>query len=185
MKIALLTIFSLLSVYGFSQTSTPLFKKGTKLKYDIVTNEGTLPLTVSVDSLSPSFIKYKWTAPNIGSGTWLVKEKSLESANSGRWSQLEPDAEVTLPDDQSVGMLSKAQWKSIQQDKKLMLDMVNYTLKKLIEPSKLNNKEVDALYLESDNASSKIWILNNSTYPAILKLSGNSAGPDIELKNVE
>ncbi len=65
------------------------------------------------------------------------------------------------------------------------MDMVNYTVKKNPQPYKLNGKDIEVIYLENEDATSKLLILNNSSFPAIVKISGNKAGADAELKSVE
>jgi len=185
MKRLLAASFLLFSFYGFAQNNVPVIKQGSKLNYSITTENGSIQILVKIDSLSPSYLKLRWSAPEVGTGIWEIKAKSLESANTGRWSKLEPDANITLPDNEIVVLFSKAQWASIQKDKKTEFDMVQYTVKKNPQPSKLNDKDVDVVYLENEDATSKLWILNSPSFPAIIKISGNKAGPDAELKSVE
>jgi hypothetical protein len=184
MKRFLLAASMLMSMYGMCQT-VPVFKQGTKMEYSIVTDQGEMSIAVKVDSLSPAFLRLKWSSGQIGTGTWEITSKSLQSATAARWSQLEPDATVTLPENECLIIVSKAQWASIQSGKKMELDMVSYAVKKNPEESKLNGKSVNAIYLESADGTSKLWLVDNEAFPAILKIRGNKAGPDIELKTVE
>jgi hypothetical protein len=186
MKNILVAAFILSSVYSFSQaTSRPVIKQGAKLSYAIATDEGSLPLLIKLDSLTNSYVRFTWSTPNVGKGTWILRENTLEKATNGYWGQLEPDSEILLPENQSIVIFSKTQWTKIQKDKKTDFDGVTYALKTTPQPSKLNLKDVDALYLENENGTTKIWLLNNATFPAILKIEGNIAGPDVELKSVE
>jgi hypothetical protein len=188
MKYILFALLSLSTITAFSQASAlPVIKQGSRLSYAITTNDGILPLTVRLDSLTPAYIRFGWSAPNLGAGTWIIKEKSIEKATAGWWEELQADKEMLLPDNQSVVIFSRAQWEGIRKDKKTELDMVIYAVKTPgpQQKLKLNNKEVDALYLENDGGNSKLWILNNPSFPAILKIEGNTAGPDVELKSVE
>ena len=181
MKQSLIVVFSLISFCSFSQT----IKQGSKLNYTISTDDGSIDLLIKIDSLSPSFVRFKWSSQNVGTGSWDLQSKSLETANTGRWSQLEPDKIITLPNDQSVVVISKAQWASIQKDKKTELDMVKYAVKKNPQPFKISGKEADVIYLENEDGTSKLWILNNPSFPAMVKISGNKFGADAELKTVD
>jgi hypothetical protein len=49
---------------------------------------------------------------------------------------------------------------------------------------KLNGKTIDALYIESESGA-KIWILNNASYPLILKMENNPNGVDAELTMIQ
>jgi len=39
--------------------------------------------------------------------------------------------------------------------------------------------QIDVIYAESENGSTKYWVLNNDAYPLLLKLSGNPGGIDV------
>lgn len=84
-------------------------------------------------------------------------------------------------------MFSKAQWNTIQKDKKVVYDLVSYVVKSPSEQQrfKLGEKEVNSIFLEAANGSTRIWLLNNPTIPLILRIDGNQAGPDIVLQSVE
>ena len=69
----------------------------------------------------------------------------------------------------------------------MTFDMKTYVLKTPSDKQlfKLGNQLVDALFLESDDSSSRIWLLNNPSFPVMLKIEGNVAGVDAELKSIE
>ena len=50
---------------------------------------------------------------------------------------------------------------------------------------KIGEKPVDVIYLESGDKSSKLWVLNNPALPLMVKIVGNTGGPDFTLLSVE
>jgi hypothetical protein len=128
-----------------------------------------------------------WTVEGYGSGTWVMKSKSLESGTKGYWDQPLVGQQVDLPDDQTVLLFSKAQWDMLQKDKKVIFDQQTFTVKTPSEQQqlKISGKPVDAFYLENPNGATRIWILNNATSPVLLKIEGNTLGADLTLNSVE
>jgi hypothetical protein len=166
---------------------SPAIKQGSKLNYT-ATNQGQdTPVFITVDSLSPEFVKLGWNIEGLGNGGWVMKKKSLENATRGWWGEPVPGNDMELSEGENVLIFSKSQWDAIQKDKKVEYDMQTYSVKEPTEQQqlKLLGKVVDVIFLEGQNGSSRIWLLNNNAFPAIIKLEGNTMGPDISLLSVE
>jgi hypothetical protein len=88
---------------------------------------------------------------------------------------------VDIADDQTVLLLSKAQWNGITTNKKMEYDQQGYTVKQPTEQQqlKLNGKQLNVIMLESQNGSSRVWVLNNPDFPAVVKIEGNPMGIDL------
>jgi hypothetical protein len=165
----------------------PVIKQGTKLGYSAMVNGQTFPCTFSFDSLAAGYVKMGWSVEGYGSGTWVMKSKSLETGARGYWDQPAVGAQVDIPDDQSVLLFSKAQWDMLQKDKKVNFDQQTFSVKTPSEQQqvKISGKPVDAWYLENQNGATKIWILNNAAFPVLLKIEGNTLGADLTINSVE
>ncbi|MFT3826096.1 MAG: hypothetical protein QM731_19395 [Chitinophagaceae bacterium] len=163
----------------------PAIKQGAKLQYVVQVNGQDIPLYITFDSAATDFLRFNWSIEGMGSGKWIMKSKSLESATRTYWNQPNPDTEEVLPDDQVVLILPRSVWKSIQQDKKAMLDNQNFQVKEATEKQqfKLAGKVVDAVYMES--GSTHYWILNDANFPIILRIEGNMAGYDLLLQSAQ
>jgi len=189
MKNVIIAFYLLISSTVLSQAKhSPLIKQGSKLNYLIAIPDGnSFPLTIILDSVSSQYMKWGWVMSDGNKGSWIAKKNSLENANQGWWSDLEPNSEIALTDNQMVGMFSKALWNAIQKDKKVTFDMLEYNVKSPSEQQrfKMAEKEINIVFLEGSNSTSKIWILNNPSFPLIVKIEGNPAGPDIALQSVE
>jgi hypothetical protein len=166
---------------------TPAIKQGTKLNYSAFVDGQTFPCTFSFDSVNTGYLKVGWMVEGFGSGAWIMKSKSLETAIKGFWGQPSPGTQEEVPDDKSILVFSKAQWDMLQKDNKLNFDQQTFTVKTPSEQQqiKLAGKQVDAYLLESANGTTRIWILNNAAFPVLLKIEGNSLGADLVINSVE
>jgi hypothetical protein len=165
----------------------PVIKQGTKLAYSAYVNGQAFPCTFSFDSVGAGYIKVGWNVEGFGNGTWVMKSKSLESGVKGLWGQPSPGTEEVLADDQTVLVFSKGQWDQLQKDKKIDFDNQSFTVK---TPSgqqqlKIAGKPVDAFFAENAAGSTRIWILNNASFPVMLKIEGNNLGADLAINSVE
>jgi hypothetical protein len=177
----------LIATAGFAQDKyAPVIKQGTVLHYTVYAEGQNISSTFSFDSVTSNCIKVGWNIDGLGTGSWLMKNKSLDNGTRGFWSQPTPGLQE-LGDDQTVLVFSHAQWASLQKDQKINFDGQTYTVKKPTDQQvfKLSDKPVDAFYLENQNGNSRIWVLNNASFPILLKMEGNTVGPDIAINSVE
>lgn len=188
MKKITLAICLLLAIGTFAQNKyVPAIKQGTVLDYAIFFNGQTYSAKFSLDSVSADYIKVGWNIDQLGNGSWAMKSKSINNGVRGYWGQPSPGITEELPDDMVVLLFSKAQWASLQKDKKLTFDQQTFTLKEPSEKQQLNlsGQTVDALMVESQNNSTRIWILNSASYPILLKIEGNTVGADLTISSVQ
>jgi len=166
---------------------SPSIKQGTKLNYSAYVNGQNFPCVFSFDSVNTGYLKVGWTVEGYGSGAWIMKSKSLESALKGYWGQPTPGSQEVIPDDQGILVFSKAQWDMLQKDKTMNFDQQTFAVKAPSEQQqlKLAGKPVDAFFLENSNGTTRIWILNNATFPVLLKIEGNTLGADLTINSVE
>jgi hypothetical protein len=188
MKACLLVAGLLISFIGFTQEKVlPKLKGGTKMQYLANVNGQEIPVGFKIDSIAGDYLKIGWSVEGYGEGAWVMKQKSLQSATGSLSENPEPGVELVLPDDKAQLILSKDQLGTVIKDKKLKHNNVEFTV---VAPSaenafKVSDKTVDAIYLESADKSSKLWILNNPALPFILKIVGNTGGPDLTMLSVD
>ena len=166
----------------------PAIKKGVKFHYTVNTGDGQqLPLLISVDSIAPKYVKLGWNIEGMGAGGWVMKESSLNSATRGWWGEPVAGSDMDIADEQLVLLMSKAQWNAITKDKKTEYDQQQYVVKQATDQQvlKLNGKTLNVILLESANGSSRVWVLNNPQFPAILKIEGNPMGIDLWVTSIE
>lgn len=188
MKQVYLIIACLFSLAVSAQDKyVPVIQKGSKLNYVVHANGQEMPLMIAVDSSAADYVKLSWDLPGLGKGGWIMKKASLENAKRGWWDQPMTDMDMEIADDQNVLYFSRANWASLMQDKKAEFDRQIYSIQAASadQQLKLDGKTVDALLLQNQSGDSRIWLLNNANAPIILKIEGNSAGPDLEIRSVE
>jgi hypothetical protein len=184
MKVCLLVAGLMISLAGLAQERfLPAVKGGTKMQYLANVNGQEIPVGFKIDSMAADYLKIGWSVEGYGEGAWIMKQKSLQSATGSLGENPEPGVEQVLPDDKSQLVLSKDQWASIGKDKKVKHNNVEFAV---VPPAaendfKVGDKSVDVIYLESADKASKLWILNNAALPLIVKVVGNTGGPDLTL----
>ncbi|HSB94197.1 MAG TPA: hypothetical protein VLC28_13830 [Flavitalea sp.] len=186
------TILMLLSfTFSFAanaqQASIPAIHKGTKLNYVVFANGDEVPMTVTLDSVSANYVKLGWNIGGYGSGGWVMKQPSLEKGNRNAWEQPGVGMDTELPDDQVVLLLSRASWAALQAQKKAEIDQQVFTVGTPASGHEfaLGGKSVDALFIQNQTSGSKMWFLKQAELPVLLKIQGNAAGYDLELRSIE
>jgi len=103
------------------------------------------------------------------------------------WEQPGLGMDTELRDNEIILLLSRATWASIQSEKKAEIDQQVFNLVKPASDQKLliGGKSVDALFIQNPTSGAKMWVLNQPDLPMLLKIQGNAAGYDIELRSVE
>ncbi len=187
MKKILFALCLMSALASLAQDKTvPVVKKGSKFTYTLFTGGQTIPFTAVVDSLGSEYAKIAWNIEGIGTGGWVMKKKSLESASRGYWSQPVAGTDEELSEESTVLLISKAQWNGLQQDKKFVYNDQTFTVKQGDQPGlNVGGKTYDAILVEGTGGTTRLWILNNPAFPALLKVEGNSHGVDLELNNIE
>jgi hypothetical protein len=188
MKKILTTLSLFLALFAAAQEKyAPTIRQGTKLTYQIFANGQTISSNFSFDSIATDYMRFGWSIDQLGTGSWIMKSKSINSATRGYWDQPSPGVQQELPGDQTVILFSKAQWASLQKDKKITADGQTFVLKEPTEQQqlKLAGKTVDALLLENQRGNSRIWVLNNPEFPILLKIEGNTLGVDLTVASIE
>lgn len=169
------------------QAAIPTVKQGSTLNYIVYANGQEVPLTVTVDSMATDYVKLGWNISGYGTGGWIMKKPSLDKGNRNAWEQPGLGMDTELPDDQVVLTLSRATWAALNGEKKAEIDQQVFNTAQQ-EPGKefqMDGKPVDALFIQTANGSSKMWYLNQPTFPVLLKIQGNPAGYDLELRSIE
>src|SRR6478752_4232483 len=169
------------------QTGIPAIQKGSKLNYIVYVNGEEVPLTVSLDSITTNYVRFGWSIAGYGSGGWIMKKPSLDKGNRNAWEQPGLGMDTELRDNEIILLLSRATWASIQSEKKAEIEQQVFNLAKPAPDQKLSigGKSVDALFIQNPTSGAKMWVLNQPDLPILLKIQGNAAGYDIELKSVE
>jgi hypothetical protein len=186
-RIFFLTTMILYSFISLAQqTNNKVIQKGTVLTYTIYPPGMAVNYSFTIDSMSANYLSIGWMSESGRVGQFIMNETSVQKASKGYWLPPQPDVVTALDSDQLVLCLSASLWDQLQQTKKVKFDGDVFALKQsnLNEQIRINNQAIDALYIESDQGTG-IWLLNNASFPLILKIKNNTAGVDVEIINIE
>jgi hypothetical protein len=185
----LLCLFLISSSFAVNaQVATvPAIHQGSRLNYIVYTNGDEVPLTVTFDSVSTDYLKLGWMVEGFGAGGWIMKKPSLDKGNRNAWEQPAAGMDTELPDDQVMLVLSKASWAALQSEKKAEIDQQVFTVATPVSGQEfaIDGKPVDALFIQNETSGAKMWFLKQAALPVLLKIQGNPAGYDFELRSVE
>src|SRR6266496_2277011 len=100
----------------------PAIKQGSLLRYTASLNGQNFACAFSFDSVAADYVKIGWNVDVLGTGTWIMKKNSLENGTKRYTGQPVAGTQEEMPDDQTVLLLSRAQWTTLQKDKKVKFD---------------------------------------------------------------
>ena len=120
-------------------------------------------------------------------GKFINSKLNLEKGNSLNWDQPVPGEERKLADNQTIAILSRTFLKELLLNKKSIYDGIELTLKDQPKGSEFlaGGKELDVIYAESGDGSTRYWILNNADFPILMKIDGNPSGINLVCKDIK
>jgi hypothetical protein len=168
-----LAIAALLSTAAMAQKYVPQIKTGTVINYtaNVKSLGQNFPLTLTVTNLSDP-LRLKWNVPQLGTGSFEMSAKALESGNKMGIKEPHADDVTKLKDNETLGVLSKATFTAITTNKTFELNGQTYTVTAdpNTDPYLINDKAADIIYAATTNGKNKIWVLNNPDFPLVVRI---------------
>lgn len=185
-KIYVIALTLCLNATAFAQKYVPQIKKGTVLNYDAFSQAmgQKIPITLTISNLS-SPLDIQYDIPQLGSGTFEISEKAMQSADKMLLKEAQTDGITKLKDDQTLAVLSKNTFNNLVTNKTFELNGQTFTVTADPNPYQINDKEADIFYAVSANGKTKLWVLNNPDFPLICKLEGDPQGIDLTLTSIK
>jgi hypothetical protein len=185
-KICVLILALILSNILLAQKFVPQVGVGSVLTYNMIsTSSGQqIPLTLRIISLNNP-MKLKWDLPGLGTGSFLIPAKALESGSKMRLEEPTPNDNTTFRDDQTIMFISKNAFAEMMKDQAFKYDRLKFIVKPEKTAFKINDKEADVIHATTSNGRIEIWILNDPYFPIICKFIGNPSGIDFNLQTVK
>lgn len=170
----------------YAQKFIPKIGVGSALNYNVIaTNSGQqIPLTLNIISVNEP-MKIKWNLPGLGSGSFLIPVKALESGTKMRLEEPSPNQDTQFKDDETLMFISKSTLADLVKNQTFALNNIKFTVKPSTTAYQINSKDADVFHAVSANGKAEIWILNNPDFPMICKLTGNPGGIDFDLTTVK
>lgn len=185
-KLSLIVFAFILGHAALAQKYIPQIGIGTVINYNAeAVNMGyKSPLTLSVVSLNDP-MKFNWTIPALGNGSFLIPARSLESGTKMKLKVPESNEPIVYKDDETILFISKSALSDLIKDQSFTLNKIKLSVKPSADPYLINGKEADVIQVVSDNGKTNIWILNNPSFPLIVKMTGNPSGIDLDLASIK
>lgn len=162
-------------------------RQGLELEYTIYPMGQVFPCTLRLDSISPGYLSIAWKNVEGRGGKYIMERTSLDSATTAFWGPPQYGMDVTLDPEMTLLIWSKKLWKELQQNRKVVYDGMLYIQKEAVGNNRLaiDGKPADALFLESENGQTRIWLLNNPELPILLKVERNPFGVDLQIEKIK
>ncbi|WP_448702840.1 hypothetical protein ACFGVR_10840 [Mucilaginibacter sp. AW1-3] len=185
-KFVLLVIAFIVTHIAIAQNTTPKIGVGSIFNYNVLlTATGQqVQFALNIISLNDP-MKMKWTLPGIGTGSFIIPAKALESGTKMRLEEPAPDADTKFSDNETIMFISKAAFSDMVKTQEFTMNKVKFSVKPAATPFQLSGKDVDTFHAVSANGKVEIWVINNPDFPVICKFTGNPGGIDFTLNNVK
>jgi len=181
-KLELVIFTVILSHAVIAQKYLPVLGIGTVLSYNVELTNAGQHVTLALKSISLNDpMKFNWDVPGLGTGSFLIPVKALESGTKMVIKVPEPGQATVYKDDETIMFISKGLYADLVKNQALTLNKIKCAVKPLTEPYLINTKEADVLHLISENNKVEAWVLNSPDFPLIVKMTGNPAGFDFNL----
>jgi hypothetical protein len=178
-------LFSLVSLQAQLQNISA--KQGLEMEYTVFPMGQIFPVTLRLDSLTADYLSIAWKNVEGRGGKLIMTRASLDSATTAYWGPPQYGLDVTLDPEMTMLIFSKKLWNELKQNKKVNYDGTLYIQQEASGSNQLSfgGKPADAIYLESANGQSRIWLLNNPELPILLKVEKNPFGVDLQIERVK
>lgn len=179
-NICVLVIALLLSASASAQ-NTPAIKEGSVLNYDVNYGGQSVVFALTIKSLGDT-IKMDWDVQGTG-GSFEMTKKGFNNGSTFNTQPVQGGV-ARLTDDETFCVISQSAFKSLTTNKSFTYGGVTYTVKET-GAYKFKDSTADDFYAASANGKTEMWILNNPTFPVLLKINGNPSGLDFAVSEVK
>lgn len=193
-KLYSLLLFISFSLASNAQKTTPIIKPGTTI--DILVKDGReIPIRVTIKHLGDT-LDFSWQENNANAITAKGKKSATkvkkDTDNISKYF-IQPHQEgiltVRLQNDETLITLSKAAYRDLTLKKKVTYKGNQYLVVHDKGNFTMQHTNVDATYLQSDDYSNYMWVLNNADFPLILEIKSkpvvSNASFDAVMKHPE
>jgi len=184
-KICSFFLLILIGYAAFSQKYVPVIEQGTLITYKVASRATgqTANITLTMLNLTDT-IKIKWEIPFVGTGSFQITPKGVQSGTKLLIQEPQPDEITKLNDDETLMFLSKDTFSSLVNNKTFTLNGYIFNVKTDTSTFSISNQAADVFYAVSVKGNREIWILNNPGLPIICRSNRAARGIDFELQSV-
>ena len=183
-KINLLLLFITLSAATIAQQQISPVKQGSVLVYNVYPEGGELQAELVLERISTDTIVIGWSTfgRTVRSGRRTMAGSSLQTSKHGYWAPPFDGEDILLPADQSMLFVSKSAYMQAKNSGQMDYDGLKFIAQ--LSVYNMGGVKLPAIELKSENGAA-IWILDDPSYPLMLKYSGNPFYVDVEILGVK
>ncbi len=183
-KLLLILITTVLGTSLFAQKIVPAITGNSVLNYTTSQNGQDIPLVLTITNFGDP-IKMDWNMDGIGSGSYEMSAKSLQSGKSTPASTPAADELTRLASYQTFACISKDAFNSMIKNNTFEYDDLKFSVKADAAPFTVDNKQLDVIHAIATNGKGELWILNNAGFPLICKSKDSAHGMDLTLVSIQ
>jgi hypothetical protein len=180
-----LFILAILISYNYcASAQSQKIQQGTKLEYIVIPQGRSINASLVVDRFTADTVSLTWHIA-YRSGRRAMVKNSLENGKLGYWDPPFDGEDIVIDEDKLLLCISRYSFRELKENAKMEFDGQAFAVKQKSLLYKVNDKLLNAIYAESNNGATRLWILDDVSFPLILKLEGNPFNVDIELIEIQ
>lgn len=186
-KINLLLLFITLSVITIAQQQALPIHQGTVLVYNVYPEGGELQSELLLERVSADTVVIGWSTfgRTLRNGRRTMAGSSLQTSKHGYWEPPFAGEDILLPADQSMLIMSKAVYMQAKNSGHMEYDGLQFIASSNSSMYDMGGIKLPAIELKSENGRASIWMLDDPSFPLMLKYSGNPFYVDLEILGVK
>lgn len=182
MKNIIIFFFLFSCFYGNAQAPKPLIAANTELDYLVVPRGGGIAtITMRINFASADSISMSW-AMGIEAGRYRMNRQALKYASSCSWERPIDGTDVFLNADQSLLTIPDSVFHQLTITGQMKFDEQIFKLHQKEELT-VGGRKLNTLHLKSNNGETEYWVVAD-VHAFIVKVIGNTAGPNVELQDI-
>jgi len=177
-------IFCTLGQIAISQNYVPSIKNNTELSYVCKLHGQTRPLTLTT-KMDKDTLVLNLETRGVKSSI-LISQKALKNGNALSFNQGEYSNVLVLKPTETYFMISQSAYQDLVKNKKFVYNNTTYVLDEKEEKSSVavDGKSVDAFHVKAQIDKTEMWIIKNSDFPLICKVTENPLGINFTLVKI-
>ena len=173
-RLTCLFILALLFCMARAQQPAQTIKAGSKIDYKFFLYGQTVPVTLTIKSVTGDVILDWYIRGGIGS--YLIPAAAFENGKRLNFIQPAQNTEIKLGENETFALISKSAFRTLQKDKKLVYNNTTYVLKENEPVFQAGSLQLDVLHVVGQEEAGDLWILNDPEFPLICQFSNNPLG---------
>lgn len=186
MKKLVVILFSL-GIFGeINAQDQSSIREGQTLEYNIFPNGGYVVGYITIQRISADTVSFDWSMRSLRGNRTMLKN-SIETAKNGFWNPPTDGESIIIPDDQSFLFISKEKFSNLKKTGSMQFDGQLYKTESASArvQYKVGNIVLNAVQATNPENKTVLWILDNASFPLILKIENNPFNVDVELSGLQ